>query len=79
MQMSHDEQSHRSWAPLIIVCIILIFGAFWYYQETHTVPEAPILESAPVTTVPHPDSPVDLGELQAATINTAIPDFSSEF
>lgn len=75
----HDD-TRSYWAPVIIICVIVLFGAFWYYERTRQTADEPVIDTAPVSTV----SPIlatepGINDLQAAAINTAIPDFSDQF
>lgn len=63
--------THKPWALIIIVLVVILFGAFWYFEQRHR-PVAPILPVA------RPVEP-SLGDLQAATIYTTIPELSKEF
>lgn len=67
-----QEPRHTTWAIWIIVVVVVLFGAFWYIsllRQEKPVPE-PIARTAP--------SP-SLDTLQATVINSAIPDYSSQF
>jgi hypothetical protein len=71
----HSDQLHEprksSWALWIIIFVLIAFGIFWY-SETHKARDlSRTSTSTPAT------SPVD--SLQAAVINSEIPDFAKEF
>ena len=82
-----NSERHRGrtpWAAIITVVVILIFGAFWYMNRTVVSQPITPVQSANI----HSQSPVPmaeetnaegLGDLQAAAVNTAIPDFGKNF
>lgn len=82
-----SPHAHKPWAFFIIVFVIIVFGAFWYYERSHQVLDTPVINTAPIThTNPEPesaqtntDSPMQASDLQAAAINTAIPEYSEQF
>jgi hypothetical protein len=71
-QDSFVQEPKTSWAIWIVILVVILFGAFWYIslsRQEESVPE-PIAHTTP--------SP-SLDTLQATVINSAIPDYSSQF
>ncbi len=86
-QQLPSRHAQKPWAFFIILFVLVAFGAFWYYERSREVIDPPIINTAPITrTTPQPesiqmntDSPIQAADLQAAAINTAIPEYSEQF
>jgi|GEM_PF-5376213 len=64
--------TRSSWALWIIVCIVVLFGGFWLLMERSIRSKQ---ASRPIVT--SPTAPLE--SLQAAVIESVIPDFSEGF
>ncbi|MBP6904550.1 MAG: hypothetical protein KBB91_00650 [Candidatus Pacebacteria bacterium] len=69
--------AHKPWALIIVIFVIISFGAFWYYEHTQAPALPQTIKTAPITTTPATES-IDSDDLQAA-VNIAIPEFSKQF
>lgn len=86
-ELNGSKPRRRPWALVIIIVVIVLFGAFWLYERraemNDPVPSSdssttPLASTSPApTTAPTPEP--SLGDLQTATVNTAVPDFSKAF
>ena len=69
-----QQEPRSSWALIIIITVVILFGLFWYTQEKKidtTVPPA-------VSVVPHKTTPTDSpNDLQASVEAITIPDYSN--
>lgn len=72
-EFSPSQHHRKPWALIVTVLVVILFGAFWYYERTHTNTVTPV-----VIPVAQPSEP-SLSDLQAAAINTSIPDLSDSF
>lgn len=68
----HGKQSKTPWATLILVLILIIFGAYWLFAQ-RSEPEASFVSA------PQASTPVDLSSLETALAQTVVPDFSTLF
>ncbi len=88
-QVPREFRGARRRSPIafiIVVLVVILFGGFWLYQErtvNETVipatPENVTSVSEDTSTAPTNEQESSVGDLQAAAVNTAIPDFSKDF
>ncbi len=80
------NRNHFPWAMAIVILVVILFGTFWFYEQRTNELLAPstqeivIPATEDMSVAPAPNEQgVSIGDLQAAAVNTAIPDFSKEF
>lgn len=72
----HPERKSRI-AFWSIVVVFILFGAFWYYEHRQ---QSSVEIPTDAAQISHKESAaINLTDLQAAAINTAIPTYSEEF
>lgn len=68
---------------IIVVAIVILFGAYWLYQKAHIQKETiPLPQGAAMTPTSHPipeTSKNNLSTIEAELSATTIPDYSSLF
>jgi hypothetical protein len=86
-EFNHDEHplSHKPWAVWSVIFVVLFFSIFWYYQHTQqnnsieVTPPLSVRQAPVVAEKRSPEQPLSLTDLQAAALNTAIPDYAKNF
>ena len=66
------EPRRTTWAWWIILVVVIAFGIFWYSEQSKDI--APVV--SPISST---SSQTSLDSLQAAVIESEIPDYSQEF
>lgn len=64
------EPRRSFWALWIIVSVMIAFGIFWYTQTQ---------KESRISAAPIQNNSLSVDSLQAAVINSEVPDFSEEF
>lgn len=73
---SLHHQPKSSWAYLIVLFVVIIFGLFWIIQSKSVETTTP----APVQPVPQKSSSLEMTQdLEASVSAIEIPDYSDEF
>ncbi len=72
-----SERPKRHTFFILLILIAILFGGFWYYRVSHTTSEPTPTPNPSVSKTSTPSE--SIGDLQAAVINSAIPDYSSQF
>jgi len=79
-ELHHEEPRHTHWALIIIVSVVVLFGAFWYVERHQALFHTQLSSSTPIQPPQISNtSMISVDDLQTATANIAIPTFSEQF